>query len=125
MECLLDWQSRQSSLWPDVSYEIRPLKVWAFLDLMTCWGEGAPERPEGGTSPGQQALKSQALLDVAKRVIPEHVRNLKGLYVQRDGQVRDGTVEEVCEEALLMPLAVEMISGLIEISEVGKEDEKK
>ena len=122
MEVNLDWRRQESAQWPEVGYEIRPLRVWAFQELMAFWEgpEGAPENPTHHISP----MRSFELLQVAKRIFPDHVRNLTGLTLLRDGETVPATPEGLCEEAPLLPLAGEIISRLVAISEMGAAAEK-
>ena len=122
MEVNLDWRRQESAQWPEVGYEIRPLRVWAFQELMAFWEgpEGDPETPTLRISP----MRSFELLHVAKRIFPDHVRNLTGLTLLRDGATVPATPEALCEEAPLLPLAGEIISRLVAISEIGAAAEK-
>jgi len=125
MELNLDWRRETSTVWPQVSYELRPLKVWAFSELMEHWarhaaddesGEGTRLRLEGGAGLG--------LMAVARRIFPTHVRAVRGLTLCTDGEHQEATVEALCDEAPLLPLAGEIIARLVAISEVGETDEK-
>ena len=122
MEVNLDWRRQESAQWPDVGYEIRPLRVWAFQELMAFWEgpEGAPENSTLRISPA----RSFELLQVARRIFPDHVRNLTGLTLLRDGEHAPATPEALCEEAPLLPLAGEIIARLVAISEIGAAAEK-
>ena len=124
MELNLDWRRRTSALWPDVSYEMRPLRVWAFQELLACreaqgGDEAAPPRP-GGPS----LAASTRLMEVARRIFPEHVRGLSGLQVRSEAGTAPAAVAELCEEAALLPLAAEMLAGLVEISTLDAGAEK-
>ena len=135
MELNLDWRQRQSALWPEVSYELRPLRVWAFQELLAFW-EGEGERTAGqaaegvhGERAGAQAASLAAtarLMDVARRILPDHVRGLSGLRV-RAGSAAEAAVpplEALCEEAALLPLAAELVAALVELSTLDAGAEK-
>ncbi|MDH5751331.1 MAG: hypothetical protein OEZ59_02800 [Deltaproteobacteria bacterium] len=117
MELNLDWRKEQSGLWKDVSYELRPLRVWAFQALLDLWSSKNTPQPED--RPGA------SLTALATRIFPEHVRNLEGLVITRDQSTGPATPADLAEEAVLLPLASEIISRLVSISEVEETAEKK
>jgi hypothetical protein len=123
MELNLDWRRHASALWPEVSYELRPLRVWAYHELLAFWQEcGA-----GGAGSGAVKLtpaQGAGLMAVAKRILPEHVRELQGVVLVRDGARQPAAVEALCEEAALMPLAGEIVSRLVGLTEVPPAAEK-
>jgi hypothetical protein len=135
MELNLDWRRRQSALWPEVSYELRPLRVWAFQELLAFWeGEalrGRPHRAEGesvgdGDAPRATLAATARLMDVARRILPDHVRGLSGLRV-RAGSAAEAavpTLEALCEEAALLPLAAELVAALVALSTLDAGAEK-
>jgi hypothetical protein len=142
MELNLDWRRRQSALWPEVSYELRPLRVWAFQELLAFWeGEalrGGPHRAEGESvgdgdapadgpgAPRATLAATARLMDVARRILPDHVRGLSGLRV-RAGSAAEAavpTLEALCEEAALLPLAAELVAALVELSTLDAGAEK-
>lgn len=124
MELNLDWRGYSSEIWDDVSYEIRPLKVWAFQELLSFW------ETSGRQAEGEEAVirvspsDSAGLMAVAKRIFPDHVRKLSGLTVVEEGRKRKATLESLCEETAMMQLAGEIVSRLIAISEISGNDEK-
>jgi len=136
MELNLDWRRRQSALWPEVSYEIRPLRVWAFQELVTFWeGEaaGRAAAPGPGTGDAAQAdaarppvsmLATARLMEVARRILPEHVRGLAGLQVRAEAGCAVVAVSDLCEETALLPLAAEIVAGLVSISALEPAAEK-
>jgi hypothetical protein len=172
MELNLDWQRRQSALWPEVSYELRPLRVWAFQELLAFWEAApggasgatrphppnapAPHAGQGGVSaadadglnpsllsgegssgasrageesratvPGARSLAATAgLMAVARRILPEHVRDLRGLTARTEAGSGPVAVADLCEEALLLPLAAELVARLIERSTLDGADAK-
>ena len=135
MELNLDWRRRQSALWPEVSYELRPLRVWAFQELLAFWEAkgaaavvaGAPEGaepPPARPAPTASLAATTRLMEVARRILPEHVRGLAGLQVRTEAGAAGVTVAELCEETALLPLAAEIVAGLVEISALGEGAEK-
>lgn len=124
MELNLDWRREASPRHPGVAYEIRPLRVWAFQELMALWDDGgAPPAGEEGT----RALSPAAGLrwmPVAERIFAEHVRGLEGVTVVEGGQRRPATAEDLCREAGLLELAGEILQRLVAVSELGPGDEK-
>lgn len=125
MELNLDWRRETSAVWPEVGYELRPLKVWAFQELLDYWEQHNRKGAEADSPPSVSAVDGVKLMDVARRIFPDHVRALEGLQILREGQTGAATVEVLCEETQLLPLAGEIISRLVAISEIGIADEKK
>ena len=123
MELDLDWRRESSAQWPDVSYELRPLKVWAFQELLAYW-EGDGAGPSGEAEGKATASASVRLMEVARRIFPEHVRGLSGLTIVQGGERKPAGVNTLCEETQTLPLAGEIISRLVAISEVGASAEK-
>ncbi len=135
MEFDLDWHRLTSTIWPDVSYELRPLRVWAFLELMDFGqpptggpagsAEGAPalsglSEPAGRLS----AAASLRLMDVARRILPDHVRHLQGVMLRQAGAVQPAQPADLCDEAPLLPLVGEIIARLVTLSDVSPAAEK-
>lgn len=124
MDINLDWRREASALWPEVSYEIRPLKVWAFQELLGFWEQHGRPEVEDDATPRTGAAEGVLLVDVAKRIFPEHVRALQGVSLVQEGQSRPVPVEALCEETSLLKLAAEIVSRLIAISEISRDEEK-
>ena len=129
MDINVDWRRETSRVWPEVSYELRPLRVWAFQALMDRH-EGLREAAESQDAQSQDAESragagNGSLLALAARIFPQHVRAVEGLTVRREGQSQAVTAEALGEEALLLPLAGEILARLIALSEVGAAGEKK
>jgi hypothetical protein len=140
MELNLDWQRRTSALWPEVSYELRPLRVWAFQELLACWeaqandvppaAQPAPDGAPGARGaqpaprPGASLAATARLMEAARRIFPEHVRGLSGLRLRGEAGSAPAAPADLCEEAALLPLAAEIVAGLVEISALGEGAEK-
>lgn len=124
MELNLEWRAWQSDTWPEVACELRPLKVWAFQEVLEAWeGQRQPSATEG-EKPLPAPIKGTPLMTVARRILPEHARNLQGVTVRLDGQSRPATLEQLCEETALMPVAGEILSRLVAISEITEAEQK-
>ena len=124
MELNLEWRAWRSDTWPEVACELRPLKVWAFQEVLEAWeGQRQPSEPEG-EKPLPAPVKGPPLMAVARRILPEHARNLQGITVRLDGQSRPATLEQLCEETALMPVAGEILSRLVTISEITEAEQK-
>lgn len=124
MELNLEWRTWRSDTWPEVACELRPLKVWAFQEVLEAWeGQRQPSEPEG-ENPLPAPVKGTPLMAVARRILPEHARNLQGVTVRLDGQSRPATLEQLCEETALMPVAGEILSRLVAISEITEAEQK-
>ena len=80
--------------------------------------------PNDGATPAAVPSNSVKVIEVAKRIFPDHVRGLAGLTIVQDGEGREATPEGLCEETALLPLAGEIISRLIAVSEIAESDEK-
>ena len=117
----LDWRVHISLAVPDVVCKIRPLKLWAFQELMAFW-QTLPETKDG--KPKFSTDASIELVKVAKRVFPEHVKDLQNITLRVDGEQRMATIDDLCDETAFMSLTVEVIGALVSISEMGAEDEK-
>ena len=124
MELNLDWRREESARMPGVSYEIRPLKVWAYQELMAFWEARPRETREGRAVAQVSPAESLKLIEVARRIFPEHVRNLSGIALRRDGVANAATLEDVCAEAPLIELAGELLGRLVAISDLTPGDEK-
>ncbi|MDH4225124.1 MAG: hypothetical protein OEW12_05715 [Deltaproteobacteria bacterium] len=127
MELNLDWRHEESALWPGVTYQLRPLRVWAFQELMAFWESRPQPEARGDGPPAARRLGAADTLEfmaVAGKVLPPHVRQLQGLILIRDGEKHPATVESLCEETPLTDLAGEILSRLITLSEIRPEREK-
>ncbi len=124
MELNLDWRRETSTVWPEVSYELRPLRVWAFHELLAYWQSCGVDAPAGSAvrlTPAQ----GLGLMSVARRIFPEHVRGLEGVVLVQGGERTPAPLEALCEEAALLPLAGELVSRLVALSEIPPAAEKK
>ncbi len=124
MELDLDWRRENSAVWPEVSFEIRPLKVWAFQELLAHWECQSEEQPGEPGAMRVSASQGVKLMEVARRIFPDHVRGLDGMTAVRDGRDCEVTVDMLCEETQMLPLAGEIVSRLVAISEIGSSGEK-
>jgi hypothetical protein len=124
MELNLDWRREQSARLSGVSYELRPLKVWAYQELMAFWESLPREAGEGQGAARAPAAESLKLMEVARRIFPEHVRALCGITVRRDGAAQQATLEDLCAESALIELAGEVLGRLVAISELGTDAAK-
>ena len=124
MELNLDWRLESSGRLAGVSYEIRPLKVWAYQELMAFWEARPRETRDGQEVARVSAAESLKLMEVARRIFPDHVRNLSGIALRRDGASAPAAPQDLCEEAPLLELAGEVLGRLVAISELTPGDEK-
>ena len=124
MHVNLEWRQERSQLGREISYELRPLRVWAFQELMAFWEEHARTAEEGGQARRLSAADGMKLMTVARRIFPDHVRNLQGVTLADGGASTPAPIEALCEEAPLLPLAGEIVARLVAISEVGAGEEK-
>ena len=124
MELHLDWRQMDSAVMPGVRYELRPLRVWAFQELMAFWEqrEGAKAAPEAPAD--LRFSEALALLAVARRVFPQHVQKLEGLVLLKEGQRIPAGVEQLCEEMPLVELAGEILNRLVQLSTLTPNGEK-
>ena len=125
MKLDLEWRRIGSDLHPGVSYEVRPLMVWAYLDLLAAWEVGSPARPGEVTeeSPPSPALSSQ-IWRVLERVFPEHLRALEGLVFSSPEGETPPSPADIAREAVMIPLAGEILGHLMRISQVGEAEAK-
>lgn len=124
MEIDLDWRAWNSDTWPEVVCELRPLKVWAFQELLEAWEGQRQTLEKEGEPPLPSSATNTSLMAVARRILPEHARNLRGVTVRLDGQSQPATLEQLCEETALMPVAGEILFRLVSISEVTEAEQK-
>jgi len=124
MELNLDWQARASEVWPDVCYEIRPLRVWAFQELMAFWEAQTPLSGDGEDKTRISPVQSAELMALARKIFPEHLREITGLFLRREQGTEAATAMDICEETPLLPLAGEIMARLIAISEIRGTEEK-
>ena len=120
----LDWRRETSALGNEVQYEIRPLRVWAFQELMAFWEGRQRESREGQAVAQVTPAESLKLMEVARRIFPDHVRQLAGVTLIREGGHHPATLEDLCDESPLIELAGEILGKLVAISELKPESEK-
>jgi hypothetical protein len=61
---------------------------------------------------------------VARRILPEHVRALEGVLLVQGGERAPASLDALCDEAALIPLAGEIVSRLVARSEIPPAAEK-
>ena len=69
-------------------------------------------------------VESLKLMEVARRIFPDHVRGLEGIDLVRDGERHPASLDDLCEEAPLIELAGEILGRLVSISDFQGESEK-
>lgn len=106
MKLNLRWRLVKSEF-EDVSYEIHPLNMAAFQTYVSS-GQG----------------EEQKVKEMLEAVLPDHVRNIKGVQITDNDNEREATVEDIFTQALLMNLGVEMLTKLMEISTLAGTEEK-
>ncbi|MEE8433319.1 MAG: hypothetical protein V3S64_00890, partial [bacterium] len=92
--------------------ELRPLKVWAFQEVLEAWeGQRQPSAPEG-EKPLPAPIKGTPLMTVARRILPEHACCFRAFWhflakwkivagIERPRRTRFGLHESQLEKAHL------------------------
>lgn len=133
MDIIIDWQSFTPTTkirGETISAEVRPLKNWAWLELLPLM-EKLTLKKEGETTkdylarltPAEKSnleRESISIQRLAKTIFKDHVRNFQGITV--NGQ--PPTPEQLSEEVIFMGVTVEIMVYLITISNLGEEDVK-
>ena len=95
-----------------VTVDVRPLQVGAYQDALRVL---QPHQKEGGAN-AYAMMADGAFLDVAKRIFPEHVRNLSGIELRVNGETRAAKVEDLYSHGALFPTALGIMAHLLAIS---------
>jgi len=127
MDVVIKWEEYETEFGGDpVTMELRPLQRPAMLLLMPYISE-ATSRP-GPADP--MNLKDGELIEVVMdsykvqglvmNIFPEHMKNLEGLTVNKEPV----TCQMLQDEIILNPLVVDIMTKLMNISQLSKEDQK-
>lgn len=114
----------------EISVEVRPLKNWAWLELLPLMQQMIPKNTGESTkdylarlSPDERASLEKESINIqrlAKTIFPEHVRNFQGVTVNGEPP----TPEQLSEEVIFMGITIEIMMHLITISNLGEGDLK-
>ena len=111
---LIDLDFRQFEL-PGLSgatVDVRPLQVAAYQDALRVL---QPHQREGGANT-YAMMADSAFLEAAKRIFPEHVRNLAGIDLRVNGETRAAKVDDLYSHGALFPVALGVMAHLLAIS---------
>lgn len=114
----------------DVTVEIKPLSVGAYQDILKILhgiiskSSGSNLSEEEVRDLGIAQMSNPELIEVCKKTFPEHVRNLKGIQLQENGEVRDATIEDLFRYGALIDYCISILTTLFQESNLSKKEEK-
>ena len=108
----LDFRSFALPGLSSATVDVRPLQVAAYQDALRVL---EPHQKEGGANT-YEMMADSAFLEAAKRIFPEHVRNLTGIDLRVNGGTRAATVEDLYSYGVLFPVALGVMAHLLAIS---------
>ena len=92
--------------------DVRPLQVGAQQDALRVL---QPHQKEGGTNL-YEMMADTAFSEAAKRIFPDHVRNLTGIDLRVNGETRAAKVDDLYAYGPLLPTALAVMAHLLAIS---------
>ena len=85
MELNLEWRAWRSDTWPEVACELRPLKVWAFQEVLEAWGGQRHPAAAEGEQPLPAPIKGRPVMAGAPPLPPgARPRRARSLSPLRD-----------------------------------------
>ena len=127
----IDQKWQEIDLGQDVTAEIRPLNTASLyrasaLMLKHSSGDGEKKMSEKDTQKMSRALMADPdMIPTIKEIVPENVRNIKGVEVQdAEGSVRLLEPADLCELGACMGFAITAFVKLIEVSQLTRAETK-
>lgn len=119
MDISVEWRRVEVKVAEGVSVEIRPLRVDAFMALMS-------SQANIGKEGERSVVDGLAMLKVCKDIFPDHVRNIYGIHVNRgqDSGPDNATIEDLVTETALINVAADVLNLLFEISQLTEMESK-
>lgn len=116
----LTWNRYDFPNFPEVSMELRPLTFKGYQSVMGLMAE---------MGEGEGAAKNFSKIDFGatiEEIFPEHIRDIRGIQVKvSSDETRDALASDITSSGAFAAIAIEILAKLMEISQLGKEDEKK
>jgi len=123
LDLIIGWQSFETEFHGvKVSMEIRPFRRKAMMAVRPFLATGMPDIKDDMSDEevGKLADKAFELQELAGRILPDHLRNIEGIRV--NGQ--QVSIEDLAEEPVFLPLTLDVVTKIAEISNIDREQEK-
>jgi len=123
LDLIIGWQAFETEFHgAKVNMEVRPFRRKAMMAVRPFLGTEMPEIKEGMSDEelGKLADKAFELQELAGRILPDHLRNIEGITVNK----QPVSIEDLSEEPVFLPLTLEIITKIAEISNIDREQEK-
>lgn len=113
----IDQKWREMEIGDGVTAEIRPLNIGSYHQAI---GLMLKHSTDGNNNEMSRALMADPdMLPIIKEIVPENIRNIKGVEVQdADGNVRGLEPADLCEFGACMGFAITALAKLIEVSQL-------
>lgn len=126
MDIIIKWEKYETEFNGEVvTMNLRPLKRPAMLLLMPYITEATVREPKSADDMNDSdiigvVMDSYKVQGLVGDIFPEHMKDLKGITVNGEPV----TPEMFQEEIILNPLVVDIMTKLMNISQLSKEDQK-
>jgi len=123
LDLIRGWQTFETEFHSvKVSMEVRPFRRKAMMAVRSFLGTEMPEIKDDMNSEeiGKLADKAFELQELAGRILPDHLRNIEGITVNR----QPVSIDDLSEEPVFLPLTLEIITKIATISNIEREQEK-
>ena len=123
----LDFKELKLKSFKDAKVDVKVLSVEAYQSLIgLVMGAGNSTSLESLDQAAFLKIASkEEVLPIARNVFKNHVSNLSGIEIRKEGEVKNLTSDELLDHSIFFPAVLEIIIHLFTISSLGVEEGKK
>jgi len=111
-----DFESYQPDNMPGVEVQVRPLNMGAYQAVARLVPRMMAEAGDHGGAAMISKLGEDIVIETARKVLPDHVGQIKGIQIRKAGQIKDAVVEDLLQEGAFLPFNLTLMVHLFHIS---------
>lgn len=126
----LDWQEFQMN--KDVKMMVKPLDFPSYQRIMSIFkvgvGENIDNESKNKLAESFNPMTNPEMADVIKEILPKHVKDVTGLQIKLDGEIKDATIGDIVSISQCVLISVSIMMQVFSISNIvgdAREEGKK
>lgn len=112
--------------------KVKPLDYPAYQKILSLFdmksvSSGLTQKQQERIATDFNPMTNPEMRNILKEILPTHAKELEGLQLQIDGEIRTATVQDLVEISQLLVLATTLMIRIFKISTIigGKREESK